>query len=967
MGVILSAEDSRRRMNSDPVDLSIAPEFRPLPLWAWNGEMTVERISKTLTDFRDRGFGGAFIHPRPGLIIEYLSEKWFELWRFAQETATELGLTVHIYDENSFPSGFAGGHVLAARPELRLNRLVCIAADAHTDGTVVAQFEHVSSHFKIVREPTEKSGWYADGTYVDLLNPETANVFTQITHHRYDREVNSFGLMAFSDEPAVMDYSRGALPWSETIEEAFAEEHGYRLQPNLPSLFVDVDSQSPKVRYDFQTTLMRLFQINFVEPLASACKKYGMRLTGHLHEHEWPCPRYQANTMLAMAGFHTPGIDLLGFQVDLSDCSSHGRWLLTILEVTSLADQLGKRTVLCEAYGGGGYETTLADLKRQGDYLLAGGINLLVPHMSYETMVGARKYDWPQTISDHASFWDDIGPLHEHQARVASILSRGVSTADTLVLHPTATGWLDWTPDSSAVGREQELPLKTTELRSGYSEFLQSLADRYLDFHLGDEWILEARGRSYSGMLSVGDHSYSTVIIPPQMETIRLETLDLLERFSSVGGRVVAFDSLPTRLEGVLSEEPSLRLDKIATQLESIDHLAIVQPLIKGPNECIVPPGLQVIRRKLADRKVYFVANPWSQPLTAEIAFEAESLLEVNTITGASQPVSSTQSLQLASGEHRLWIENTDSIKSVSQTFSEIPFELNSVTRIQSNCLPIDACSLVVGEQIFDRTATIVQNRNLWREHGLPGDPWEWGVQFKRDFVDSTLPASPGFVATYTFSSEIECDIQICVERPWLYTVLLNGSHVTFDSDPFFDEEMRLSKPQTPRRGTNKISIRAETLQIHHELAPTWVMGDFAVYKCVLHAPRALGSAGWAAQGLPNYPWTVEYLGNFSNPAGGAVELEIRGHGYSSAEIALDGTTVSRYWGDGGWLPLGDVSAGTHELKVLIRGNLRNLLGPYGVEGLPGPWLWTEAAEIGFAPTEQRVVRLDSMKLRTVQ
>jgi hypothetical protein len=145
------------------------------------------------------------------------------------------------------------------------------------------------------------------------------------------------------------------------------------------------------------------------------------------------------------------------------------------------------------------------------------------------------------------------------------------------------------------------------------------------------------------------------------------------------------------------------------------------------------------------------------------------------------------------------------------------------------------------------------------------------------------------------------------------------------------------------------------------------VMGDFAVYECVLHAPRALGSAGWAAQGLPNYPWTVEYLGNFSNPAGGAVELEIRGHGYSSAEIALDGTTVSRYWGDGGWLPLGDVSAGTHELKVLVRGNLRNLLGPYGVEGLPGPWLWTEAAEIGFAPTEQRVVRLDSIKLRTVQ
>ena len=58
-----------------------------------------------------------FIHPRPGLITEYLSDEWFELYKYAVEKGKELGMKVWIYDENSYPSGFAGGHVPDQMPE----------------------------------------------------------------------------------------------------------------------------------------------------------------------------------------------------------------------------------------------------------------------------------------------------------------------------------------------------------------------------------------------------------------------------------------------------------------------------------------------------------------------------------------------------------------------------------------------------------------------------------------------------------------------------------------------------------------------------------------------------------------------------------------------------------------------------------------------------------------------------------
>lgn len=58
-----------------------------------------------------------FVHPRPGLITEYLGEEWFGLWQKSLEEAKGLGLLCNIYDENSYPSGFAGGHAPSLAPD----------------------------------------------------------------------------------------------------------------------------------------------------------------------------------------------------------------------------------------------------------------------------------------------------------------------------------------------------------------------------------------------------------------------------------------------------------------------------------------------------------------------------------------------------------------------------------------------------------------------------------------------------------------------------------------------------------------------------------------------------------------------------------------------------------------------------------------------------------------------------------
>jgi len=91
-------------------------EFRSMIFWVWNGDMSENKITDTLEQFKKVGIGGGFVHPRQGLITEYLSERWFDLWQHAINESKRLGLECHIYDENSFPSGFGGSHVLSNKP-----------------------------------------------------------------------------------------------------------------------------------------------------------------------------------------------------------------------------------------------------------------------------------------------------------------------------------------------------------------------------------------------------------------------------------------------------------------------------------------------------------------------------------------------------------------------------------------------------------------------------------------------------------------------------------------------------------------------------------------------------------------------------------------------------------------------------------------------------------------------------------
>ena len=348
--------------------------YRPAPLWAWNGNMTESIIDKTLEELSSLGFGGAFVHPRPGLVTEYLSDAWFSLWGYALKKAKSLGLKLYIYDENSYPSGFAGGNVSAKLPDCLANGMAYkisedpasehfekIAVFALSDdekeitsdlkGVSESEYKKYSNKFFVIyKVPAEASAWLGGLAYPDVLRKEVTDEFLSCTHEAYYKHFGKdFGKAVpaiFTDEPYPANGSviseLHALPFSFYFAGEFLKLKGYDLIKNLPLVFLNIkgkfDHPAEKVRFDFYDVIHTLWTKNSIEPISNWCKEHGINFTGHYFEHMWPLASvFTSPVCQSNYEFHSwPAIDML-FSDYLKSTPSHPL-TLTIRELMSASN-----------------------------------------------------------------------------------------------------------------------------------------------------------------------------------------------------------------------------------------------------------------------------------------------------------------------------------------------------------------------------------------------------------------------------------------------------------------------------------------------------------------------------------------------------------------------------------------------------------------------------------------------------
>ncbi len=974
--------------------------YRTMPQWSWNGELSRERITEQLEQFAERGAGGVFPHARPGLITAYLSDEWFEMWGHGMREAERLGLQFHIYDEFCCPGGHAGGHVVAEKPHLvqqvlelqvvtdslarpRGRTLGCFRWDRDEGGVEETDADAVraASAERPVLALAVRAGEHrpAKGGFAlpDMLRRETAETFIATTHQRYaERFADRFGTTVryvFCDEPQIFG-SSGAWPFSDHLAREFRRDHDYELTEHLGALCFGLEG-AREVRFDYWWTVNRLYNGNFMRTLHDWCEEHGLMFTGHIMENTWPRPRANPDVMAALRWMHAPGNDLLGFQFSSTTPLENGLYLLNAKQVSSVAAQLGRRWIVTESCGGAGYEASFDVFKPLEDYLLALGVNVMDPHLTHQTLSGSRKYDWPHTLSDHSPWWRHYRRHADHVARANAVLSRGVERNRVLVLEPTTTAWLHYAPEPFRLGAEDPLD----ELESVQEELLVELYGAQVDFDVGDEFIMEELGGVEDGRLIVGEREYELVVVPPGMQNWTSSTLELLRVYLEAGGHIVSGARAPGFVDGRPSEAPGGLAEDYSGQWETAagvpDLVEAVRrrvpPRFSAPDGSPLPKGLCWRRSELPDGGVlYFLCNPWGEPLEAEVQTEIPHLTALRTETGRTirlqtevEEGRAVASLSLAPHEHALWLNTAEPVKSAvgarPATGRSVQLEPGGIERLAENVLVVDYCDLETGGKRFEETSTLRADRRNWRLQGFAGNPWQGAHQYKRTVIDRPIDTDSGFAVSYRFSVDEDLpesargSLRVAVERMWLYSLSLNGRPLDQDeAGRWFDEQVRaLPVGRFVRPGENVLTLTAEPFHMLCEIMPVYLLGDFALrpgergFRVAPTEPLERGD--WTGQGMPFYADAVRHSFSFELAAScGALRVRPGEWKGSVISAGLDGQSQGVIYSHHEALEVeGGFEPGEHQLTLEVVGNMRNLMGPHHAEGLPGPWTWIQGPD----------------------
>ena len=394
-------------------------EYRGTPFWAWNCTLDNEMLDEQIGYLKEMGFGGFHMHPRTGFGNPYLSEEHMSLVKHCVETAKKQEMYAYLYDEDRWPSGFAGG-LVTKDPKYRA-RYLCLtrvpysgaggkalgataAVTRSENGTLLACYDIVLdeqgclSRYRRIGENDDAEGmkwyayletplndpWYNNQTYVNTLSKEAMDRFIEVTYETYKKSIaGDFGGAVpsiFTDEPQFshkntlnfpMEEKDIILPWSEDLPDTFRAAYGEDLVENLPQLLWELpDGKVSVIRYHYHDHITERFIQAFADNCGKWCEDNGLMLTGHMMEE--PTLRSQTaalgEAMRAYRGFQMPGIDML----------CHSFEYTTAKQAQSAVHQFGREGMLSELYGVTGWAYDFRGHKIQGDWQAALGVTVRV-------------------------------------------------------------------------------------------------------------------------------------------------------------------------------------------------------------------------------------------------------------------------------------------------------------------------------------------------------------------------------------------------------------------------------------------------------------------------------------------------------------------------------------------------------------------------------------------------------------
>ncbi|MBR5508108.1 MAG: hypothetical protein IKV88_08685 [Clostridia bacterium] len=869
---------------------NVPNKYRPVPFWSWNEKLNVAETAEQIDKMSSQGMGGFFMHARGGLETEYMGEEWFENIRTCIDKCKENKMIPWAYDENGWPSGFGNG-IVNGKGEEYCQKYLRFEKGEKTEARTIANVGGYHFYYDV-------NPFYVDTLDAMVTEDFLENIY-EVYYEKYKGELEGF----FTDEPQI---SRNGIPWSFILPDEYKKAYGEDLLCVLPQLFMEIGNYK-ETRVKFWKLITDLFSKNFMKKLYEWCASHDFKLTGHLVLEEDLYVQLIANgaCMPHYEYFSIPGMDWLGR--DVFDT-------LTPYQVSSVAAQTGKEQVLSETFALCGHNIGHDELKRMYEFQMVRGINLLCQHLEGYSNRGIRKRDYPPAMYIQQPWWDEYKKFNDTVARTGMMLTGGDDGVDVLVIHPQTTAWTLYN-DSEYYDKSNTKAMdEIMKLHSEFMNVLTSLERKHINFHLGDETLMERYGSVRDGKLIIGKKAYSKVILPPH-DVLFENTKRLLDEFEKCGGTVCDAQSLDT------------------------DNIIDI-------------PEITYCKRVKEDYTVYYFVNSTENEYDAYIE---KGNLMVNTSTGEVKEFDGYFKFRKYSS--LIVIDDGGERKEKKKEENNlIPLDLGgdwTVKNSSPNILTLDYCTYYFDGSLQEEKGYVLNA--MYRALDL-----EKPVNIRCDFE---------------FDAEfIPDDLTLVCETPEIFDIEVNGVAIDKkDSGYFRDKSFRkILISEYAKQGKNTVSLsvvfkQSETvyenirkakqfeseknkLTFDMEIEQIYIIGSFGVKTEGIFEPLPKNACRYTGnfvitkpqekltlkdiqkQGFPFFAGNITLAKEF-DASSSDMMLKFKKCGINVVKAKVNGKDVETFM----WEPFDAdlskfVTLGKNEIELTLVGNLRNMQGPFHLE-----------------------------------
>jgi len=979
----------QQKQELDVTFLNPPAKYRGAPFWSWNCELNTEQIVKQIEYFKEMGMGGFHIHARIGLDTPYLGEQFMDAVKVSVAKAKHEGLLVYLYDEDRWPSGFAGGLVtqeesyrgrhLILKPRYGDTRVydperssdektLLLSYDIQLDNgyltswRILNEGEEGANVWDLYLELRPKIPWFNYESYVDVMNPEAIKRFIETTHEAYYREIGEeFGTVVpsiFTDEAQLTrstnlgfaEAKEGViLPFTDKLSEIYKAQYGDDFFDIVPQLVWELpNGGSVTVRYRYRDLIAEMFVSSFADTIGAWCEAHGITMTGHMKSEDTLLAQTAelGEAMRFYRSFGLPGIDVL--------CDD--RVYSTAKQAQSAAHQYGREGILSELYGATNWDLDFRRHKLGGDWQAALGVTLRVHHLAWMSMAGASKRDWPASIFYQSPWYKEYAMIEDHFARVNVAMSSGKPRVRIGVIHPLESFWLYTGPN------EQTKRIRD-ELENNFQNVIEWLLFEQLDFDFISESLLKDQYTESSDQkFHVGEMAYDVVLLPG-IKTIRSTTLSALKKFRDNGGDVVVAGDAPAYVDACASEEGiqfadvcrSVTFSKngIVSALEKVrdievrksngstaDFILYQMRQVDEDRFVFLANGREIVNQDLTNSELLVISIPGAWKVTL-----------YDTMNGSTSEIGVDYTNGNTKFRWRMYEEDSLLFK----------LEKNDDGQVLTASAEIVDIAKTAN---WEKSLTVVNNVNYtlaepnvlvldMAEYSIDGSQWQpqeellrldnklrqqLGMLVRTERVAqpfSTPKKEPEHLLELRFKVELEIDLHelyLALEQPEMVNIYVNGIEIEQkDCGYYVDESIRKIALMSVSAGELEIHVKIAYAD-HYNVENMYLLGEFGVKvvgnkAIITKLPEKLGFSNICSQGLPFYGGNVLYQFEFEVEEADEYAIAVSKFRAPLIGVSVDGVRTGTIAFSPYRASLGYLAKGKHSIVLEAFGNRINTFG----------------------------------------